>query len=77
MSMTAIKFDLEEIGKYSDEQLCEFVNRYGGIKQAAAAIGEAFATNGEMHIDTATIVNWLNSRIRTACQVHPSVSKMD
>ena len=57
-------FDLDELTKCSDEQLDDIVRYYGGIEDAAIAIGQQLAAkgNGEMHIDTTTIANWLVSR---------------
>ena len=63
MSSTTIAFDLDELSKCSDEHLRDFVRCYGGVEEAAIAIGEQLAANGEMHIDTTTIINWVISRV--------------
>ena len=63
MSSSTFTFDLDELSKCSDEHLRNFVRCYGGIQEAAIAIGKQLAANGEMHIDTTTIINWLISRI--------------
>ena len=58
-------FDLDELTKCSDEHFRNFVRCFGGVEEAAVAISKQLAANGEMHIDTTTIINWVISRIGT------------